>query len=90
MKTKIADLPHEKKLALIEKVKAHCASNSWDGKQAKNLKNFFDILTGELQYSLHQSVMDTAQYSNLKLFHQLVQARILELVQLAQSAGGKK
>jgi len=89
-KAKIVDLPHEKKLALIEKVKAHCSSNSWDGKQAKNLKSFFDTLTGELQYQLHQSVMDTAQYSNLKLFHQLVQARILELVQMAQNAGGKK
>ena len=89
-KAKIVDLPHEKKLALIEKVKAHCSSNSWDGKQAKNLKSFFDTLTGELQYQLHQSVMDTAQYSNLKLFHQLVQARILELVQMAQNAGGGK
>jgi hypothetical protein len=87
---KIFNFSRGKKIALIENIKAHCSSNSWNEKQARNLKSFFDTLDADLQYSLHQSVMDTAQYSNLKLFHCLVQSRILELVQLAQNPSQRR
>ena len=89
LEKKILSLTSEKHLAIIEKVKDHCKVNNWDLDHVKNLKSFFDILTGDLKMALYNGVLSTARTSNVSKFHSMTQTQIMEVVGAAQKIAQK-
>jgi hypothetical protein len=87
---KVAALPTEKKLAIVEKVKEHCKGNKWTLSQATNLKGFFDTLTGECKMSLYNGVLASGNTGNLTLFHGMVKEEIMGVINRAQAVAKKK
>lgn len=86
---KVADLPTEKKLSIIEKVKDHCKANKWTLTQSANLKGFFDTLTGECKMSLYNGVLASGNTGNLTAFHGLVKDEIMGVINAAQAVARK-
>ena len=86
---KVADLPTEKKLAIIEKVKDHCKANKWSLTQVANLKSFFDCLTGECKMSLYNGVLASGNTGNLTGFHGMVKDEIMDVINRAQAVAKK-
>ena len=86
---KVADLPTEKKLSIIEKVKDNCKGNKWTPSQVANLKLFFDTLTGECKMSLYNGVLASGNTGNLTSFHGLVKDEIMEVINKAQAVAKK-
>ena len=86
---KVADLPTEKKLAIIEKVKDHCKRNKWSLDEVASLKKFFDTLTGECKMSLYNGVLASGNTGNLTSFHSMVKDEIMGVIQKAQEVAKK-
>ena len=86
---KVKDLPTEKKLSIIEKVKDHCKRNKWNLNQVANLKSFFETLTGECKMSLYNGVLASGNTSNLTSFHGLVKDEIMGVINAAQAVAKK-
>jgi hypothetical protein len=86
---KVEDLPTEKKLAIVEKLKDHCKGNRWDLTQVANLKGFFDCLTGECKMSLYNGVLASGNTANLTAFHGLVKDEIMGVINRAQAVAKK-
>lgn len=88
--SKISDLTMEKRLAIIEKLKVHCAENEWSEKQLSNLKNFFDLLTNEAKMNLFTSLMATNRALNIVRFNKLVTTEIMKMINEANAVASKK
>ena len=86
---KVKDLPTEKKLSIIEKVKDHCKRNKWNLNQVANLKSFFETLTGECKMSLYNGVLASGNTGNLTSFHGLVKDEIMGVINAAQAVAKK-
>lgn len=87
---RVEDLTMEKRLALIVKIKEHCLNNVWTDSQMKNIKKFFDVLSGEAKMNLFTSMMATNKSENLVRFNTLVSGEIMTLIKQATSVGSKK
>jgi MoxR-like ATPase len=73
----------EARLALIEKIKVHCAENIWTTSQINNLVKFFKLLTGEQKFALHTAIMSTSVVKNVAPYHSLVQSEIMPIIDAA-------
>ena len=85
----VKELTTEKHLSIIEKLKTHCQSNAWTLDQVKNVKKFFDCLTGEGKMQLYNSVLSTGKTSNVSLFHNQVGAQIMKVIEAASKLQSK-
>ena len=86
---KVKDLPTDKKLAIIEKIKDNCKVTKWDLNQIANLKGFFDCLTGECKMALYNGVLSSGNTGNLTGFHSLVKDQIMQVINSAQAVSKK-
>jgi hypothetical protein len=81
---KIAKLPAERILAIIEKVGNLCKEKELTLPQIQNLGNFGAIVSGEQVMALWASVSSGKQTNTVK-FHKFIQPRILEVATKANS-----
>jgi len=90
LSARIEDLSMEKRLALIEKIKAHCSAHVWNDSQLNNLKHFFDLITGEAKMSLFTSLMGTNRAGNILRFNKLVKHEVMSMITQANAVASKK
>ena len=86
----VKELKTEKVLAIIEKVKNHCKTNTWDLTQCANLSKFFDCMTGECKMSIYNGVLASGNTKNLTGFHHLVKEEIMCTISKAQQVSQNK
>jgi len=84
VKSKVDKLPADRISAIIQKIGEHGRTNQWTEAQVKNVGEFANAITGELLMSMWQAV-SAGKQSNTIAFHKLVNTRIMEVAQKANS-----
>jgi hypothetical protein len=84
VKAKVEKLPADRVSAIIQKLGEHGKTHQWTDAQVKNVGEFANAITGELLMSMWQAV-SAGKQSNTIAFHKLVNARIMEVAQKANS-----
>jgi hypothetical protein len=85
---KVAKLPAERVLGLIEKVGNLCKDKELTLTQMTNLGSFAGVVSGEQVMALWNAVSSGKQANTMK-FHKLIQGRILEVATRANSVKSK-
>ena len=85
---KVAKMPAERVLGLIEKIGNLCKSNELTLPQIQNLGGFANMVSGEQVMALWNAVSSGKQPNTVK-FHKIIQPRILEVATRANSVKTK-
>jgi hypothetical protein len=83
-KSKVAKLPAEKVLGLVEKIGNACKESELTLGQVKNLGEFGNAITGEQLMSLWQAV-STGKQANVVKFHGFIKERLITIATKANS-----
>lgn len=81
---RVAELGAEKHLALIQKISTLSESKNFSAKQITNLKNYFQVLSGELKMLLYHSIIKAKNTNNIEKFHPLVVSEIVDKIDAAR------
>lgn len=85
----IKDAEASVKLAVLDKLVAHCGENKWNAKEVKAVAKFGKALGGEFLFQLWTKISGSGNMENIRSMHKLIGADVVKVVQKSRSLGTK-